>query len=81
MELSTRSEQDNHIEGGADRIRALRLLHGLTAAEVAAAMGWHSRSRVACYENRHAPFSAAMEARIAQAILDLAARKAGDDGR
>jgi transcriptional regulator with XRE-family HTH domain len=70
--MHTRNTNDS--AEAASRIRELRLSLGLTQAQVAAELGWHSRSRVACYENRLLPFSAAMEARIVQAIRRAAGR-------
>jgi transcriptional regulator with XRE-family HTH domain len=75
MELSLIPGHD-HTERG-QRIRELRLRLGLTSAEVAAACGFHAHSRIASYENGHTPFSAAMERRITDAILELAATKDG----
>ena len=72
---TTQEPDDN-----AARIRALRLSLGLSAKDVADAMGWHQPSRVFTYEGRHLSFSTTMEARIVEAIHRVAAQKALDRG-
>jgi hypothetical protein len=69
-----------HLPGSV--IRDARIAAGLTQANVAEAMGWHSSARTCLYEREHVPLTPAMAERVLTAIARAAfakvSREAGD---